>query len=265
MNSIYRLFKTFVPKRLKKHLSRTIHNTFYEYSLEQWKKLPKCKLSNLHIKNLKVVSNRTDLLYFMPKEATVAEIGVDKGDYSELILQITNPQKLHLIDTWCIDASSSEEDQEGIWKPCPSCQKIFKASNNKHKIENHYCSRLNPLLKKFESYISSNLVEINQGISTEIVNSFDDNYFDWIYIDTSHTYENTKKELEMYSKKVKEFGIIAGHDFSIGDWNNFVRYGVIEAVIEFCVKNEWEIMFLSMEFIDGSPSFAIRRLIKPPL
>ena len=80
-----------------------------------------------------------------------------------------------------------------------------------------------------------------------------------MYVDTSHSYKTTFEELERYSKKVKKGGYIAGHDYVIGNWDGLVRYGVIEAVYEFCVKHNWEIAFLTSELND-SPSFAIRRI-----
>jgi hypothetical protein len=70
---------------------------------------------------------------------------------------------------------------------------------------------------------------------------------------------NTIAELNLYSKKIKQGGIIAGHDYIIGNWTDMIRYGVIEAVYEFCVNNEWEIIYITME-LNENPSFAIRKI-----
>jgi len=64
----------------------------------------------------------------------------------------------------------------------------------------------------------------------------------------------------MYRTKVKENGIIAGHDYIVGNWNGLIRYGVIEAVHEFCLKYDWEILFITAE-LSNNPSFAIRRIM----
>lgn len=185
------------------------------------------ELGDEYFVNTKVLSNRERLLEYMPKNGVVAELGVNEGDFSEKILSTTNPKKLHLIDVW-----ASKRYHEGLYSS---------------------------VKKRFSSQIESNLVEINRGLSIEAVNSFSDNYFDWIYIDTDHSYSTTKAELELYAPKMKEGGIIAGHDFSRGSWYNIVRYGVIEAVYEFCEKNKWEVLYLSMEN-KGSKSFAIRKM-----
>ena len=60
--------------------------------------------------------------------------------------------------------------------------------------------------------------------------------------------------------KIKPNGFIAGHDYLLGNWNGLVRYGVREAVYEFCTKYNWEIVFLTSE-INNSPSFAIKEIV----
>jgi hypothetical protein len=50
----------------------------------------------------------------MSKGSVCAEIGVWKGDYSDLILTITSPKKLHLIDPWEFQSEFSER----MWWGC---------------------------------------------------------------------------------------------------------------------------------------------------
>ncbi|QLL84250.1 class I SAM-dependent methyltransferase [Aeromonas caviae] len=82
--------------------------------------------------------------------------------------------------------------------------------------------------------------------------------FDWIYIDTTHSYELTRDELHGYANKIKPDGIIAGHDYMQGNWHAQCRYGVIEAVHEFCVTKNYRIRYLTMD-ISESLSFAIEK------
>jgi hypothetical protein len=191
--------------------------------------IPKIKLKQENMTNCQLILDREKLLEYMPKNAVIAEIGVNKGDFSRKIIGICKPQKLHLIDSW-----HTERYHDGL----------------SLDVEN-----------KFSQEISNGKIKINRGLSTEIVDEFSDKYFDWVYIDTSHDYITTKMELEKYSKKLKDGGILAGHDYSMGNWGKGYKYGVIEAVHEFCVNNHWELIFLTADFTENQ-SFAIRKIIK---
>lgn len=191
--------------------------------------IPKFKVEQKHIQNLKTLTDRNMLLEHLPKHGIVAELGIDSGEFSKLILEENSPHKLHLIDSW--------------------------------ESQRYHRELRNIVEDKFQNQIEQGIVEINTGLSTVVGKNFPEEYFDWIYIDTDHSYETTRAELELYSKKIKADGIIAGHDFVTANWKRMVRYGVIEAVYEFCVKNDWEIIFLTMENQEH-PSFAIQRMAR---
>ncbi len=190
--------------------------------------IPKYDLENKHIRNIQVLLNREALLNNMPKDAVCAEIGVNEGEFSEQILQITNPIKLHLIDAW----GNPERYHDGL------------------KLQVH---------DKFEKEINLGKVVINVGYSTDVLKNMPDHYFDWVYLDTDHSYAVTAAELNILKDKVKPGGIIAGHDYIIGNWAGDVRYGVIEAVHELCVTADWEIVFVTINK-NEMPSFAVKRI-----
>ena len=171
--------------------------------------------------------DRAELLRRLPKEAVVAEIGVDEGKFSRLINRITRPAKFHLIDIWGTD----------------------RFHDGKYEGVKSY----------FSEEIKRGDVVITKKLSTEAVHGFPNNYFDWIYIDTDHMYETTRDELTLFAAKMKPGGIIAGHDYVKGNWISSLRYGVVEAVHEFCVNHGWELIYVTAEPIEGN-SFAIRKL-----
>ena len=189
------------------------------------KAIPVTVLEEKNFSNLRYVLNREVLLTKLPKSGICAEVGVFKGEFAGQILNLMEPRKLHLIDSW-----------------------IGK------RWEKNY-----PIVKNtFSTEIKEGKIIINRGKSTEILSSFDDNYFDFIYIDTDHSYETTKQELEICQQKVKGNGIIAGHDFCCGYWDSYLKYGVEEAVYEFCVKYDWEIIYLTADI--SHKSFALRKI-----
>jgi predicted O-methyltransferase YrrM len=112
---------------------------------------------------------------------------------------------------------------------------------------------------KLQREIAEGRVHIDLGRSTDVLQRYPDGTFDWVYIDTDHGYSVTAEELELCRLKVKPGGIIAGHDYVTGNWDGGVRYGVVEAVHEFCVRYEWELILLTHE-TDRHLSFAIRAI-----
>ena len=185
------------------------------------------KLNQNHIKNLKVLLNRESLLKFLPKNCIIAELGVDKGDFSAKIISFTEPKKLYLIDSW-------DSDRYNLKK--------MKYIN-----------------KRFQKAINVGRVFVIRGTSEKELERFKNGYFDWVYIDTTHSYLQTLKELELCRIKIKDGGIIAGHDYCQGNIDKALKYGVVQAVNEFCIKYSWEFIYLTHE-TDRSLSFAIKKI-----
>lgn len=181
-----------------------------------------------HLEHLVSLKDREEMLKRLPKNGVVAEIGVNEGDFSEKILSVCTPGKLVLIDVW-----ASKRYHGGLFD----------------KVK-----------KRFENQIQSQQLEIIRDLSFGGIAKCPDQYFDWVYLDTDHTYKTTRRELELLRPKMKPGGIIAGHDYILGNWNAGYRYGVMEAVREFCLKHNWEMIYLTHE-LDISPSFAIKEII----
>lgn len=115
------------------------------------------------------------------------------------------------------------------------------------------------MCQKFASQITEGQCQIHRKPSTEAVGDFPDQYFDWIYIDTTHSYALTKQELNLYARKLKPKGILAGHDYTMGNWRAQLRYGVMEAVHEFCQSAGFRIKYLTMDLTENQ-SFAIEKI-----
>ena len=133
--------------------------------------MPKLSIERKNIQNGSILSNRKHLLEVLPKNGIIAELGVDNGYFTEQIIKISNPKKLYLIDTW-----SSE-----------------RYTQDKFEL----------VKKKFSGEIKSKRVEILRSNSVEAAKLFQNNYFDWIYIDTDHSYITTTQELNAYESKIK--------------------------------------------------------------
>jgi hypothetical protein len=189
-------------------------------------RMTQTRLDIQHTENCRLLPDRNMMLDRMQTGATVAEIGVAFGDFSKEIMTRCTPKHLHLIDAW-----SSERYQDGIKR----------------------------IKSEMSAEVSSGSILIHQGISTEVLPSFDDSFFDWVYIDTNHTYDTTLHELEICDRKVTQQGRIAGHDFCTGNVIDAVPYGVVEAVTKFCKDKNWQFEYLTAES-RGHFSFCLMRL-----
>jgi hypothetical protein len=161
-----------------------------------------------------LTKGRIFLLREIPKNSVCAEIGTYDGDFAKKILYFTNPKKLHLIDPW-VDSWHHET---------PSQDKMNDRYQN--------------VLKLFNREINLGQVAINRGYSHEVCNNFEDNYFDWIYIDGNHQYEFVKKDLELYYPKIKMGGFITGDDY-YGEgnwWQDDIKKAVDEFIATKVVK-----------------------------
>ncbi len=156
-------------------------------------------------------------LYSTLGSGIIAEVGVWCGDNSKRILRHAKPEKLYLIDRW--------EDLNDTYK-----------SDNFYFVKGRFVKRDN--------------VEVIKGDGIGIISQFDDDHFDWIYIDADHRYESSLAELEVFASKVKPNGFLAGHDYD-------TRHGVFEAVNDFCRDNNWEMIYLTAD--KRNNSYAIRR------
>lgn len=140
----------------------------------------------------------------------VCEIGVYEGDYSSIILSALPSCELNLVDLWDPlgnDFFYSEFEKESLDK---SYQKVKERFGN---VEN---------------------VKIIKGDSKELFNKFEDEYFDWIYIDGDHSYEGVCLDLKNWMPKVKKGGVISGHDFDPDlSWEVTSKFGVNKAISEF--------------------------------
>jgi hypothetical protein len=179
-------------------------------------------LCEKHLRNCRLLENREVLLHCLPKGGTVAEVGVLAGDYSAKILEVVQPEKFLLLDLF-------EADDWG-WS------RRFTAKDHQAFVE-----------ARFAKEISAGLIETRRGDASVELAKFNDGCFDWVYIDTDHTYESMKRELDIAGKKVKPDGLIVVNDYTLYDHVQEVAYGVMHATNEFCLEQDWELVYLAFQ------------------
>lgn len=153
------------------------------------------------------------------------EIGVHVGSFSKGIFDSLSPKELHLIDPFenMIDPISQKE--------------YYSFIDNKTVYSDQNC--LDIVESIFEDEIANKKVFIDKSLSTNALKNYEDNTFDFIYIDACHLYESALWDMENYIHKVKKGGYLGGHDYYPNP-----SFGVMQAVDEFCEKYGYELILL---------------------
>lgn len=163
-------------------------------------------LTERHLENCRLLPNREAILHSIRIGGIAAEVGVQTGKFSRAILDICRPSKLHLID---LDLHSFN------------------------------------IREKFKTEIDTGIVHLHEGDSSSILQDFPDCYFDFIYIDGDHSYQGVKRDIQAAKSKIKEQGILIFDDYTFWSPTECMMYGVIQAVNELCLEEDWEIIYFA--------------------
>lgn len=136
----------------------------------------------------------------LPKKCRICEVGVGDGKSSILLAEsITNLGKE--IDRFVIIDNCAYGGQE---QRNTIISNLLKSGMGE-KVEFWEMDSLNASLK------------------------FPGEYFDFVFLDSGHTYELTKAEILLWNSRIKHDGILAGHDYNSKE-NPGVRLAVDEVV-----------------------------------
>jgi len=122
-----------------------------------------------------------------------AEIGVENGYYSKILCKANPGMFLHCIDPWCAVAYEPEAAAHAV-------------DTKQEKYDERY-------REAFDVLVPYNTNIIRQT-SMDALKYIEDNSLDFVYIDANHDFPNFINDLHQWSKKVKEGGIISGHDYA---------------------------------------------------
>lgn len=137
-----------------------------------------------------------------------AEIGVCDGIYSEKLMENIPGLVLYGIDPYMEYHGYPKERIEG---------KLLQAVNRLSKHPSYYL-----LISK----------------SLEAAKTFPDGSLDFVFIDGAHDYESVKADIQAWYPKVRQGGIVSGHDYYQGKSGGM---GVIQAVDEFVAEKGEEL------------------------
>jgi len=170
---------------------------------------PAPELPASKLEGCEVLPNRFELLEKVSKGGVMAEIGVDRGDFSLRILNTCNPEKLHLFD---IDISRL----------------------------------VNPtILKGLED--GSGRLKTHVGDSSTNISKMPDGYFDMVYLDGDHEYEGVMKDIMAVLPKMKPDGVILFNDYAVWSATSMFHCGVARAIHELCLNHPWKFRYIALQ------------------
>lgn len=138
------------------------------------------------------------------------EVGTYKGEFAKTILD-SWAGVLYMVDTWRKFDNGEYED-------------ITNSSMSDHTM--------NDVQESIRGY--EDRAFMLRGKSELLVDLFDDNSLDFVYVDANHSYESVKQDLDIWYPKIKSGGVLSGHDYILFDgektrWyldENFAEDGV---------------------------------------
>lgn len=84
-------------------------------------------------------------------------------------------------------------------------------------------AKYNNIFKYFTEYMESlgvgDYVSVMKGRSDKVVDVFDDGSIDLLFIDGDHRYSQVSKDIELWMPKIKPDGILCGHDYEGGEFD----------------------------------------------
>jgi len=166
-----------------------------------------------------MINTRNQITNLLKQDIIGCELGVFEGAFSKILIDSNKFSKLYLVDTFDGEASN-----------------FGKAYRDASILEKYVNNR----------FTNDYRIEVIKNDSISFLKSMPANYFDFIYIDTVHSYDLTIKELNESHRVVKNNGLISGHDFNVKEFP-----GVCKAVNEFCLAKNIKYTITNQDYYES--------------
>jgi hypothetical protein len=177
------------------------------------------------------IEKRRFVLAYIPENSVGAELGVFTGRFSCEILRTGKPRRLFLVDPWWRAYGDFYPDWGG-----------YTANGRLPTQAAYEAVRARCMLPASRTDVHI-LIESSQ----DWLSSLDDEELDWVYLDSTHQYQDTLNELALLSKKIKRSGIIIGDDWFPDP--KHIHHGVFKAVHEFLRSSDFSLIFANRQWM----------------
>lgn len=160
----------------------------YDYIMNKYG-LKRDKEYRLEVPNM----DRGDLARLPPEAGLMrgAEIGVERGYYSEVLCKANPNIELYAIDPW-----THKVYDEGI----------SGVDYEQHKHDGYY----EETVKRLAPYNA----KVMRMTSMDALKLFPDESLDFVYIDGNHDFLHVVQDVDGWKRKIRPGGILAGHDYA---------------------------------------------------
>lgn len=194
----------------------------------QYKKWDDLILSNNSLSQCRVYGTAEDSFELIKKNGEYLELGTFKGDYSQKMLDILDPEKLFVLDIFD-DLVSSDRVVE------------FNGMTQLQYVQNRFKDNSNVIIvKENVEFIHDN--EMVKGKK-----------FDYVYLDIANEYGTFKNQFYLALNYLKDDGIIGINDYTrnnyaLGMTDSVEVFGVIHVINEFLnANNDWHMVGLVID------------------
>lgn len=157
-------------------------------------------------------SVRRTFLSRLPTGGQAIEIGVWRGAFSSVILDVVEPDHLTLIDPWAHIVEDSHTE-------------AFSGRTEAKKMNRIH----DEVRQKFRKQIAAGQVTIMREFSGTALKKFGKESIDFAYVDGDHSYEGITADLEALFPRMRVGGIMAFDDYHRqGWWGDAIIRGIHE-------------------------------------
>lgn len=180
----------------------------------------------------RVFANRVEALKIVPRGGIVAEIGVALGYFSDQIINWLQPDHFYAVDYF-----NRDNPDVSFWG-----YNCLKETGMLHEEWYRH---------KYSNLININKMSVCSGMSWDVMEGFEDDFFDYIYVDAGHDYESVKKDIEVSVKKIKKGGYIQFNDYTLQNIEGEIGscYGIVPAVNEMIIDTKSQIIGYAMQIL----------------
>lgn len=136
------------------------------------------------------------------------EVGTYKGEFAVSMIDRLDPVNFYAVDPL----------------------RLYPGMNSNPGFEFVRQSLLDQLADKVNHTMSVRGHTLIRETSDKASQQFEDNSVDVVYLDADHSFKGCSNDIDLWFPKVKEGGILAGHDYCNGNVAKGHVYGVIQAV-----------------------------------